>query len=422
MPVVGKRVNSRCGESPGFQKPAFGRGPAEPAGPYVMNISKTVDTIIDLRSRGAAPDERVAEHLRATLEAMGAHVDVQATHFSAFSGSLAMAAALALSVVFLLGVIKRRHRLAFVSAFAVALIIFFEFAIGWHVVSRPIQKRSENVVAHFPVQDAARRVIVGTQYTMPTGTAPGRFSATVSAFLLPMTLVMALLGLWQLAAHYGRFDFEDAHTIMMIMGSVCAIYYAVASGVHAKGAMPAKSRRAMIHNAGSVATLAALAEDLSQKYPRLQNTWVSVAFFGGGSEGEGAASFVRRLAGEHDRTLPTYYIGCDRDGMGGPHAYVIPAGGATNPLDADRKLIRTLNRAAVTVAGRSLEIVAGHAPDSAAFAKHGFPAVALATLSREGREGHNEEGGALQIDRGRLLLSLQLLETALVEFEKPRSP
>jgi len=158
---VGKKVNSRCGESPGFQKPAFGHGPAEPAGPYVMNISKTVDTIIDLRSRGAAPDERVAEHLRATLEAMGAHVDVQATHFSAFSGSLAMVAALALSVVFLLGVIKRRHRLAFVSAFAVALIIFFEFAIGWHVVSRPIQKRSENVVAHFPVQDAARRVIVG---------------------------------------------------------------------------------------------------------------------------------------------------------------------------------------------------------------------------------------------------------------------
>ncbi len=386
-----------------------------------MNISETVDTIIELRGAGAGQNERVAEYIRATLEASGALVEVQTTRFSSFSEAFVVATALALSVVFLTSVVKRRHRAAAVSGLVIPLILFFEFTLGWHVICWPMHKKSENVVAHFPVQDAARRVVMGTRYTVPTMTASGRFAQTVSAFLPPITIVAALLALWQLGLHFGKFDFEDAHTIMMIMAAVCSVYYAVAFGVHSARAIPVRGDRALMRNAGSIATLAALSEDLSQKYPRLDSTWVSVAFFGGGSEGHGAGSFAKRLARDRNSVLPTFFVGCEQTGGGGSHGYLIPGNEATSSLDADRELIRTLNRAAVATTGSPLEIVSGDAADSRAFAKRGFPAAVLTTLSRDGRDA-DKGAESPEIDRGQLLLSLQLLEAALAEFDKPQFP
>jgi hypothetical protein len=385
---------------------------------HAMNISKIVDAIIELRGRGAAPDAEVAEYIKTLLEAGGANVEAQSAMSSAMPA--AVAAAFLLSGVFLAGAIKRRHRAASVAALAVSLLLFFEFTLGWQVVSRPFQERSENIVAHFPVQDAARRVIMGAPYAEAAGAESGRFAKTVSAFLTPITLVMVVLGIWQLAVHFGKFDFEDAHTIMIIMGCVCVTYYALAFGTRSVDAMPSRGERKPGHNAGSIATLAALAEDLSQKYPRLRNTSVSVVFFGGGQRGQGARSFSKGLARERTGALPTYFIGCEQMGMGGPHAYVVPEDVAPNPLGADRELIRVLNRAAAAATGRPLEIVSGAALNSGVFADRGFPAAVLTTLSRDGRDGHNEESNPREIDRGQLLLSLQLLEAGLSEFDKPQ--
>jgi len=381
----------------------------------VMNISETVDTIIELRNQGAAPDEKVAEYLKATLWAADAHVQVQRIFYSPHSRSLVVAAAFVLCAVFLVSLLKRRHRAAFISALAIPLILFLEFSLDLHLVSWPIQKKSENIVAQFPVQDAARRVIVGTHYADSKTAASDRLAETVSAFLLPITLVITLLGLWQVAMYFGKFDFEDAHTIALIMGSVCAIYYALAFGVFSNGAAPLRKATDPEHNAGSIAALAALAEDLSQKYPRLQNTWVTVAFFGrGGPEGLGAVSFAGKLARERDRALATYFIGCEHLGRGGSHGYVLPDMAAMAPLYADRELLRTLNRAAVITTGRQLGITRGTMTNSKGFVEYGFPTVSITTTPPEGNPGSR------RIDRGQLLLSLQLLETCLSEFETGR--
>jgi len=385
---------------------------------HAMNISKIVDAIIDLRGQGAAPDAEVAEYIKTLLEAGGASVEAQSAMSSAMPA--AIAAAFLLSGVFLAGAIKRRHRVASVAALGVSLLLFFEFTLGWQVVSRPFQEKSENIVAHFPVQDAARRVIVGASYAEIAGAESGRFAETVSTFLAPITLVMAVLGIWQLAVHFGKFDFEDAHTIMIIMGCVCVTYYALAFGTRSVDAMTARGERRPAHNAGSIATLAALAEDLSQKYPRLRNTSVSVVFFGGGQRGQGARSFAEGLARGRTGALPTYFIGCEQIGLGGPHAYVVPEDVAPNPLGADRELIRILNRAAAAATGRPLEMISGVASNAGAFAERGFPAALLTTLSRDGRNGYNEENNPREIDRGQLLLSLQLLEAGLSEFDRPQ--
>ncbi len=233
-----------------------------------------------------------------------------------------------------------------------------------------------------------------------------------------MTLVVGILGLWQLAMCFGKFDFEDAHTIILIMGFVCLVYYALLFGTSFNGNRAHAARPDSNDNAGSIAVLAALAQDLSQKYPRLHNTWVTVAFFGGGNpDGRGARSFVGDLMKEKNQGLLTYFIECEQIGRGGSHGYVVPAGAEIDAFYADRELVRTLNRAAVAATGRHLKIIPAAVADPKGFGGYGCPTVALATLPPE-RQGTRGGSRSQEIDRGQLMLTLQLIEATLAEFEK----
>ncbi len=376
----------------------------------MMNLSKTVDAIIELRSKGAASDELLAERLGSILGAANVQTQAVSTH----SRALLLAAILALSIVFLVGVVKRRHRMAFVSALAIPLILFLELSVGLHALTWIASARSDNISVHFPVQDPVRTVVVGTHYVEPARSAPGRFAETISAFLLPMTLVMMTLGLWRAAIYSGRFDFEDAHTIAVVMGSVCALYYALAFGACVHRGLSSEKDRDPVSNAGSLATLVALAEDLSGKYPRLENTSVTVAFFGNGRMGEGGADeFARREVGG----LPSYFIGCENAGSGGAHAYILGDDILSGPRD--RGLIRAFNRAAVRATGRPLEIVRGETTNSGGFVEEGYEAIALTTLPPAGER--DDGAGRGRIDRGQLLLTLQILEAGLSELDKSNS-
>jgi hypothetical protein len=387
-------------------------------GPVIMNLSTTVDAIVELRSQGAAADERVAEYLKSTLET--ANIQVQTQAVSGHSRALLMAFVLGLSIVFLVGVLRRRHRMAFISALAIPLILFLELSAGLHVLTWTTPGRSENIIAHFPVQRAAQRVVVGTHYVEPDTTAPSRFAATVSAFLFPMTLVIAVLGLWRTAVYFGKFDFEDARTIALVMGLVCAIYYAIAFGTCIQEDLVQKKFRDSSSNIGSLAVIAALAEDLSQKYPRLENTWVTIVFFGHGRmDGGGAEEFAQRIAGEKGNALPTYFMGCEQAGRGGTHGYVLSDDAITKSIQSDRDLVRAVNRTTVRTTGAPLEIVRGETTNAVGFLKKGFPSIVLTT-----RQPANEQSGSGlpetgEIHRGQLMLTLQLLEASLSELDRP---
>jgi len=390
--------------------------PAAWAVPFIMNLSETVDTILDLRSQGAASDERVAEYLKSMLGAANAQVQTQSA--AGHSHVLLMVVALALSIVFLVAVVKRRHRLACVTALAIPLILFLELAVGFHVVTWIARKKSDNIYVHFPVQDAARRVVVGTHYVEPTEAASGRFPETVSAFLFPVALVMALLGLWRVAVLFGKLDFEDAHTIALIMGSVCAGYFALALATSAGEALSAKNASDPASNVGSIAVLGGLAEDLAQRYPNLQNTWVTVAFFGrDGMNESGAGKFARWLGRKRNRLEPGYFIGCEHLGNGGTHGYVLDADIESSPLHADRDLVRAANTAAIGITGRQLEIMRGETIGSKEFVKRDYPAIVLSTMPPAER-GKNDGG---EINRGQLLVSLQLIEATLSILDRPQT-
>lgn len=388
-----------------------------------MNLSEIVDRIIELR-QGPSPDERVAEYIESTLRASGAQVQTQAFAFSERTLVLVGAAVFLLSALFLLSVLKRWRRTAFLSALAIPLILLLEFSLDFHVVSWPVQKTAKNIVVNFPVQDAARTVIVGTHMRGAdnggAATPPEQFREMVSAFLLPVTLVMTLLGLWQLAMYFGKIDFEDAHTIILVMGTLCVVYYALWFGMLLDRAGSPVAKSDPSDNAGSIAVLTGLAQELSKKYPRLENTWVTVAFFGGSrQEGYGARSLAKKLSRKKGQRRPTYFVGCDRMGRGGPHGYVIPGNEPPRELYADRELIRILDRAAVAVTGRQPQTQLSTVTDAKEFAAYGYPAVAITTLPRPVDYTGGGPSGFNRIDRGQLLLSLQLVERTLLEFEKP---
>lgn len=385
-----------------------------------MNLSETVDKIIELHQQPIPPETSVAEYLQSTLWGVNAHVEIQRFSFSVHAPVWVIGAVFILSLILLMSIIRRWHRVACVSALAIPLILSLELLFHIPIVSFPTLKKAENIIADFPVQNAARRIIVGTSITLEDyqeaseQASSQRFEATASAFLLPMTLVIAIIGLWQLLIFYGKLDFEDARTIMLIMGSVCVVYFALLCGSFVRSAKGEETILTRKHNAGSIAVLAALSEDLAKKYPRLENTWVTVAFIGDGPDGWGARALARRIMQRRKRKLPTYYVGCERIGRGGPHGYLISGDVNDNPLFAERELIRTLNGATIQVTGRQLEIVPERAANSRGFVDYGVPAIAITTRPRTGSKPD-------RIDRGQLLISLQMIEAALLRFEQSQS-
>ena len=386
-----------------------------------MNLSEIVDKIIELQQQGASPEGRVAEYLESTLRATGAQVELQPFHFSTQTHAVVSGAVFLLSILFIFGIVKRRHRAAFFSALAISLVLVLELSLDFHVISWPALEKANNIVVHFPVQDAARVVVVGTHYGQAGVPVSGPFVETVSAFLFPMTLVMALLGLWQLAMHFGKLTFEDAHTITLIMGIVCSLYYALwfVTLSHEGSHFPEDPHAEQ--NAGSMAVLAGLSQDLSQKYPRLQNTWVTVAFFGGtGSSGHGARQFARAFSRERGRGLPMQFIGCEQLGRGEIHACMIPGNTSADSLYTDRELVRILNRAALAVTGFQLHTITKGGVNSRGFVEFGHPTIAITTMPQEERHVDGGRTDPHAIQRGQLILSLQLIEKALLELDKVR--
>ncbi|MBI5118216.1 hypothetical protein HZA56_17200 [Candidatus Poribacteria bacterium] len=395
-----------------------------------MNPGELFEKIISLRS-GAAPDKDVAEYVASTLMSAGARVQVQPFRYSVHTDVFVGAAALLLSALFLFSLLRRWRRAAFSLGLAIPLILLFELALDIHMVSRPGVKKAENVVAQFPVQNPARRVIVGTHYSIESGLPEhrGRFEATVSAFLLPMSLAMAALGLLQLIMYLGSFESEDARTVMFVMGAVCMLYYALWFGKSLEADMRPRSRTGaqtgVSENAGSIAALGMVARDLSIQDPRLQSTWVTIAFFGGSkTEGTGARTFARKLPGkrsggissEQERGLPTYFIGFDEIGRSARFSCVVPDNVSMNSLYVDRELIRILNRAAIATTGRQIETVTAAVTDSRGFVERGFPSVTVTALE----EGNASQTG--QADEKYLPAGVAMLEKTLLAFDSLQMP
>ncbi|GAB4355279.1 MAG: hypothetical protein Kow0099_39250 [Candidatus Abyssubacteria bacterium] len=371
-----------------------------------MNLSEIVDQIITLRERGAT-DGQMAEYLASTLRDAGAEVQIHAFAFSTHAHAAVGIVVLLLAAVFVAGAVKRRHRVACVAALAIPLILLFEMRLGLHAISWPITKTAKNVIVQFPVQNPARTVVVGTHYVQAQ-LPPGEFMQAISDFLLPMAVIMAVMGVWQLMNCFGKLEPEDARTVMTVMGAVCAAFFGL---WFASGFMKGVAR-APRYNSGSIAALVGLARDMTKRYPSLQNTAVTVAFFGEvGANASGARAFAKMLE-RHEETgiTPVYFIGLKELGRGGPHAFVIPYDESPGLSYADRDLMRVLNRAAFSITGARLESVSSTIADSKGFVEYGFPSVTIATAPSTQTTD--------EIDRAQLLLSLQLLERALMEFER----
>ncbi len=386
-----------------------------------MNLSDTVDSIVKARLEGSQPSERVAEFLRASVASSRAMIETERSASVAQADLLVALVTLLFAALFVFSVWKRRHRTAGLAALIVSVTLFLETSLGAHVLSWPVQNNCESLFVQFPVQHASQMLIVGTHYDAWTADndADGRFGQAVEAFVGPMTVALLIMGLWQFCLHFGYLKFEDAHTIMFTMGMGCLLLY----GAWTFFCWQRLSRQTVsdpYHNAGSIAVLTGLVEDLSRRYRNVQNTSVTVAFFGGGSDAAAARAYARRLAREDKRAVPVYFLACEHIGRGGDHALLIPFESA-DPLFRDRALVRILDRVAGSVTRKQLGMLTANPSNARGFVEQGFPTATLTTLPKETSKTP-EDKESEQIARGGLLVSLKLLEQFVFEFDRASAP
>lgn len=409
-----------------LQAAAAGRGvrdsPTRPSGTsgkglaFLLNLVEILHTVLELRRQSNAADQ-VENYLLSLFRGSGLAVQ-QRSFFYSMSGFVpAGVAAFLLAAVFVMGVTRRRHRLAAAVSVLIPFIILCEVSLRVPVVSWPFLKRGRNVVVQFPVQNASQRVALYTQYgareDKPTAQSP--VEQTVSAFLLPASLVLLAMGVWQLLLYFGKFESEDARTVMVAMGAICVVYFALWTVVSWKEASRRREPESPTYNAGSIAVLAGIASDMGQRNPRLENTWVTVAFLGGDS-GQGARAFARKLSRNRKESVEAILIGCHDIGRDGDVSLV-------TPLDerdsfSEQRLVQLFS-AVATEAGRlSPEVFPSDAPPLGVSAAEGFPSVELASSVQSGLSTSQQSNG---INETELAPVAHMIESVLVKMDSEQS-
>jgi hypothetical protein len=200
---------------------------------------------------------------------------------------------------------------------------------------------------------------------------------------------------------------------MLVIGGFCIAYFAIWSAVSWSGLSATKEEGKPSNNAGSLALLSALALDMGQRNPRLENTWVTIAFFGGNS-GQGADGFIDKIASSKENSVETHLIQCREVGRREHVALLVPWD-AEEDLLSERRLVKAFSAAAATGAGHQPpEMVLMDAPPSEELGEKGFPSLIL-TSTEPGALPN--PGGTDGNDRTRLLPILYMIKAALSELD-----
>jgi len=374
-------------------------------------MGKYVEDILKLREQFS--DRHVADYLYSIFQTAGFHVQRETFFYSRNSAALAGGAAFILAAIFLFGVFRRKQLVIIGAAFAVPCILFFEFSLGIPLVSWPLLKKGENIIVQFPVQNPSGKVALGAPYEQyqeeEQALSPAETAA--SAFLLPAALAFLSMGLWQLAIHFGKFDSEDARTILLVMGGACLAYFAWYSFVVWDEGDAKREASSSSQDVGSMAMLSQLALNLRNEDLGLENTWVSVVFFGG-DDGQGAKTFAKKLSRSPEHSIETIFIGCRRIGRGERLAFLFPLEERSkNPL-SERRLLRILSSDAAAAGERTPEILPVEPDQFRGFAGKEFPYVIFTSLPPEGGAADESD-----IQPNQLEPALHVLEKMLVQLD-----
>jgi hypothetical protein len=377
-----------------------------------MDTNSILNEILKLRQH--SPD-KVGEYLFSTFSNAGLNVQKQVFFFSTKTDVLVGFIMFLLCALLLAAALKRKSLLVIGAAFAIPLILFLEFSLDIPVVSWPVLKKSENVVVQFPVQNATEKVIIGTPYAdiRERKQEPTRFEATISAFLLPIALAISALGLWQLVVHFGKVNSEDIRTIIVVTALISTVYFGIWTGTAIR-----KSGAANIqdpgYNGDSVAMLTTLA--MQRKDERLENTWATVAFFGGPG-GQGLERFERQLSQGRGNRIQTVLIECREIGREGDLAFVVPLEESEDSVVTLPWLVNLLTSSTLAVSGRSPKVFLEEPSEDEGIAKRRFSSIMLTSVSAGEESADSDRAGTYEVEYEQVEQVQQVLENMLLQVD-----
>ncbi len=383
-----------------------------------MTIDQLLDGLATARENGSAGLTAAASALEMTLRAAGAEVSLQEFICRPYAARLAGVVCFTLSIVFCALMWRRRFGWALLVAALLPAYLGLDYELRLPLMSRIGAVREHNIIAHFPVTQPQRTVILAAHYDTKTDLLDPYQRAPIQFLIVPMlviTLALPLTALWRQARAY-----DERH--VRTWAALVPLYFFGFLVMMSGGAIVSARSPGALDDAATVATLTKLAERLAAREPPLEHTEIEVVLFAGEEVGlQGSAAYMaERLVTPLPR--PTYVINGEGWGYGRGLSYFVSERSALRRYDASGALVRTLDRAL-----RHLVPGAGLLPDiqpvstdARSFLAAGIPSVTLGSQ----RNGDGQIRGLYsaadsrdRIQAGTLEQTVAFLQAALADID-----
>jgi acetylornithine deacetylase/succinyl-diaminopimelate desuccinylase-like protein len=359
-----------------------------------------------------------AAYLKTTLTDWGIPFVVQEFALRPYMQLILGIALLALAVLLLILVIKKRPVAALIVALAIPLLLMAEFEFFVPVVTGIVKKTGENIVVTYTVPNPARELIFAAHYDSKTDFWDHIQRARVYRFI-PLAIVLGLVVavFTFFTRRYAPLRKKGGAIAAGILAGVLVVYWGlVFLGFGGYIFMPDERQSfGAVDNGTSVAALLVLAKDIHDGKVSLGNSNVTIVFTAGEEVTlQGAHWYVReRFGDKRPPELPTTLVNLELVGQNGPMVYWKKDGVFLKYYDADPELSERLGAAWERVAGTTIVAHESITDDAQRFMAAGIPAITVGNTGEPGLgEGgfHSTKDNFSRVNLENLALMVQALE------------
>ncbi len=276
-----------------------------------MTIEQSLDRLIGPRPSGSPEIEEIAQYLEGALNALTPHVDTQIFDSTPYGFALLFVVTLIIVIFAIWALFRRQNVLSLSLLFSVPLLMILEMEFLLSPVSGAITSPAKNIVATFP-GSGGPLIVLTAHYD--TATQIGDhfhwfYTGIASVLGLFVAITLAVASLVRRKA--------TPRTILYIAIPFIILPFITTVVQQSIGPMVSDPSPGALDNAGSVAVLLSLAEQLSERKGKTKAT-VQIVFLAGEEERTlGSLHFVQSIQSRK----PDLVINLESVGGPGPIAF-----------------------------------------------------------------------------------------------------
>ncbi len=362
--------------------------------------------------------EETATYIKTTLADWGIPFVVQEFALRPYMQLILGITVLALAVLLLILIIKKRPVAALIVALAIPLLLIVEFELFVPVVTGIVKKTGQDIVVTYTVPHPARELIFAAHYDSKTDFWDHIQRAKIYRFIpLALALGLALAVLTFFTRRYAPLRKKGGAIVAVILaGALVAYWGLVFLGFGGYIFIPSDRQSfGAVDDGASVAALLVLAKDIHDGKISLGNSNVTIIFTAGEEVTlQGAHWYVKGRFGKGQKpSLPTSLVNLELFGQNGPMIYWKKDGVFLKYYNADPDLVDRLGGAWMRVSGTSIEPRDKITDDAQRFMAVGIPAVTIGNAGTPGLgEGgfHSAKDNLARVNMDNLTLMIGALE------------